>query len=133
MKAFMHKMSAVATTAIQAHTYQSSRESHTRLTGIKQEDILGNKISKAYSVFGSCPFASKSGSEYWFYCDIHLPTGFINNRPVNSHHIWRISPTTCLEPVSPLLHTTAIKIIIRLYVVKILLLIKQFGICLIDC
>lgn len=102
------------------------------LTGIGQEDILGNKISEAYSVFGSSPSANKSGNEYWFYCDIHLPTGFINNRPVNSHHIWRISPTIHLEPVSPLIHTTVIKIIIRFFVVKILQLIKQFGNCLID-
>lgn len=45
MKAFIHKMSVVMTTAIQAHTHQPSGESHIHRTGIRQEDILGNKIS----------------------------------------------------------------------------------------
>lgn len=113
----MHKMSVVMTTAIQTHVHQPSGESHHCLTGIRQEDILGNKISEAYSVFGSSPSANKCGNEYWFYCDIHLPAGFTN----------------CLEPVSPPILTTAIKSIIRLFVVKILQLMKQFGNCLIDC
>lgn len=60
MKAFMHKMSVVMTTAIQAHTYQPSRESHSCLTGIRQKEILGNKILEAYSVLGSSPSANKS-------------------------------------------------------------------------
>lgn len=56
------QMSVVTTTAIQAHTYQPSGESHSCLTGIRQEDILGSKTSGAYSVFGSSPSANKSGN-----------------------------------------------------------------------
>jgi len=74
MKAFMHKLSVVMTTAIQAHTYQPSGESHSCLTGIRQGDILGNKISEMYSVFGSSPSVSRvkmiTGSTVIYICPL---------------------------------------------------------------
>lgn len=39
----LYAQNVVMTTAIQAHTYQPSREPHSCLTGTRQKEILGNK------------------------------------------------------------------------------------------